>query len=143
MKTMIERALTTRGKDENIMEMVVFPYNEDELKARFQVEDLKDLGFVDRPESKMSVPSFNYVIREADARAAKIEDSINGVVRFLMDKLAENPEWRGTSEEIPMNFQDGTVWNWCMKEDYKHPDEKVKVWYHKTSLTVFYGEKKQ
>lgn len=28
-----------------------------------------------------------------------------------------------------------------MKEDYHHPDEKVKVWYYGRELKVFYGEK--
>ena len=52
MKTAIERPVVTCGKDENIMSMVVFPCNEEDLKERFQVSDLvKELKFVDVPES--------------------------------------------------------------------------------------------
>lgn len=67
MKDMIERALSTRDKDENIMGMVTFPCNEEEVLQRFQVDDLKELYFVDRPDSRMSVARFNHIIREADA----------------------------------------------------------------------------
>ena len=56
MKTAIERPVITCGKDENIMSMVVFPCNEEDLKERFQVSDLvKELKFVDVPESKVSI----------------------------------------------------------------------------------------
>ena len=47
MKDMIERALSTRDKDENIMGMVTFPCNEEEVLQRFQVDDLKELYFAD------------------------------------------------------------------------------------------------
>lgn len=59
MKDMIERALSTRDKDENIMGMVTFPCNKEEVLQRFQVDDLKELYFVDRPDSRMSVARFN------------------------------------------------------------------------------------
>lgn len=143
MKTMIERAVSTRGKDENIMDMVVFPYNEDEMRERFKVDDLKELYFVDRPDGKMSIPNFNHVITDADTRANKIENSINAAIVFLMEKMKEHPEWLGQSESIPLNYQDAIVWNYCMKDDYMPPDEKAKVWYYKGELTVFYGEKKK
>ena len=45
MKDMIERALSTRDKDENIMGMVTFPCNKEEVLQRFQVDDLKELYF--------------------------------------------------------------------------------------------------
>lgn len=91
MKDMIERALSTRDKDENIMGMVTFPCNEEEILQRFQVDDLKELYFVDRPDSRMSVARFNHIIREADARAEKINSMIGTAVCFLMDKLDQNP----------------------------------------------------
>lgn len=143
MKDMIERCLGTREKDENIVSMVVFPYNEEEVLEQFGVEDPKELYFVDKPESKMSVAKFNYIIKEAEARAAKITEQINSCVRFLQLKMEENPEWKGTSDTVPLNFEDTIVWSWCMKEDYRHPDEKVKVWYFKGELNVFYGEKNE
>ena len=64
-------------------------------------------------------------------------------MRYLEERLLENPQWRGKSEEIPLNFADSMVWNWCMKDDYRHPNEKVKVWYYRGALTVFYGEQKE
>lgn len=123
--------------------MVTFPYNEEEVLERFGVESTKDLYFVDRPESKLSIAKFNYVIREAEARGQKIESTINAAVNFLKQKMKENKEWKGTSENIPLSYDDCIVWKYCMKEDYKHPDEKVKVWLHAHELNVFYGEKKK
>lgn len=90
----------------------------------------------------MSVARFNHIIREADARAEKINSMIGTAVCFLMDKLDQNPEWRGSSESVPLNFEDATVWNWCMKDDYQPVDEKTKVWFSRGSLTVYYGEQK-
>lgn len=144
MKTAIERPVITCGKDENIMSMVVFPCNEEDLKERFQVSDLvKELKFVDVPESKVSIPRFNGLVLDSPSRGAKLEEQINAAVRYLEERLLENPQWRGKSEEIPLNFADSMVWNWCMKDDYRHPNEKVKVWYYRGALTVFYGEQKE
>lgn len=144
MKTAIERPVTTCGKDENIMSMVVFPCNEENLKERFQVSDLaKELKFVDVPESKVSIPRFNGLVLDSPSRGAKLEEQINAAVRYLEERLLENPQWRGKSEEIPLNFADSMVWNWCMKDDYRHPNEKVKVWYYRGALTVFFGEQKE
>lgn len=144
MKTTIERPVTTCGKDENIMSMVVFPCNEEDLKERFQVSDLaRELKFVDVPESKVAIPRFNGLVLDSPSRGAKLEEQINAAVRYLEERLLENPQWRGKSEEIPLNFADSMVWNWCMKDDYRHPNEKVKVWYYRGALTVFYGEQKE
>ena len=144
MKTAIERPVTTCGKDENIMSMVLFPCNEEDLKERFQVSDLaKELKFVDVPESKVSIPRFNGLVLDSPSRGAKLEEQINAAVRYLEERLLENPQWRGKSEEIPLNFADSMVWNWCMKDDYRHPNEKVKVWYYRGALTVFFGEQKE
>ncbi len=144
MKTAIERPVATCGKDENIMSMVVFPCNEEDLKERFQVSDLvKELKFVDVPESKVSIPRFNGLMLDSPSRGAKLEEQINAAVRYLEERLLENPQWRGKSEEIPLNFADSMVWNWFMKDDYRHPNEKVKVWYYRGALTVFYGEQKE
>lgn len=144
MKTAIERPVVTCGKDENIMSMVVFPCNEEDLKERFQVSDLvKELKFVDVPESKVSIPRFNGLVLDSPSRGAKLEEQINAAVRYLEERLLENPQWRGKSEEIPLNFADSMVWNWCMKDDYRHPNEKVKVWYYRGALTVFCGEQKE
>lgn len=142
MENLVERCLGTRGKDENTTGMVTFPCNEEELLEQFGVEDTKDLYFVDRPESKMSVSQFNYIMREAEARAAKIESQIDASVKFLQLRMEENPEWKGTSDVVPLSFEDQIVWNWCMKKDYQHPEEKVKVWCYSGELNVFYGEKK-
>lgn len=141
MKEMVERCLVTVGKDENQTGMVVFPYNEEDVLERFGVETTKELKFVDHPESKVSVAQFNYIIGESEARSAKIEEQINASVRFLINRLKENPEWKGTQDTVPLGYEDAIIWNWCMKEDYHHPDEKVKVWYYGRELKVFYGEK--
>ena len=94
MKTAIERPVTTCGKDENIMSMVVFPCNEEDLKERFQVSDLaKELKFVDVPESKVSIPRFNGLVLDSPSRGAKLEEQINAAVRYLEERLLENPQW--------------------------------------------------
>lgn len=142
MKDYVERCVGTRGKNENTVSMIIFPCNEEDLLDEFEVENVKDLYFADRPESKMSVVQFNYIMNEAEERASKLEKQIDASVRFLELRMMHNRGWKGTSDTIPLTFEDGIVWNWCMKEDYQHPDEKVKVWYHKGELTVFYGEKK-
>lgn len=61
----VERGLTTVGKEENICSMVVFPYNEDDVKEQFQVEDVDELRFMDNPDSRLSVGRFNDIMREA------------------------------------------------------------------------------
>lgn len=142
MENLVERCLGTRGKDENITGMVVFPCNIEEILEQFCVESTEELYFVDRPESKMSIQQFNYIMNEAEARAVKIESQIDATVKFLQLRMEENPEWKGTSDVIPLSFEDQIVWNWCMKKDYQHPEEKVKVWCYSGELNVFYGEKK-
>lgn len=102
MKEMVERCLVTVGKDENQTGMVVFPYNEEDVLERFGVETTKELKFVDHPESKVSVAQFNYIIGESEARSAKIEEQINASVRFLINRLKENPEWKGTQDTVPL-----------------------------------------
>ena len=38
MKTKVERLVTAIGEDENISQIVIFLYNEDEILKQFQVE---------------------------------------------------------------------------------------------------------
>lgn len=142
MEFSIERYVATKGRDENIIDSVVFPCNTEDLQERFKVDDVAELQFIDNRDERMSVKQFNYIMRDAEARAAKIEDEINAVVKFLLQKLERNPEYKGISDNLALSYEDNVVWDYCMKKDYKHPDEKVKVWSYKNSLTVFYGEKK-
>lgn len=138
----IERNLVTVGKEENISGMVTFPYNEDELLERFQVKDAGDLKFLDRPESKMTVSTFNYIMRDAEDRMSKIEGQIDVVVKFLKDKMKKNKDagWKKISDTVPLNFQDSVVWQWCMKDTYVPKDKLTKVWRHGNELTVLYGD---
>ena len=106
MKTTIERPVTTCGKDENIMSMVVFPCNEEDLKERFQVSDLaRELKFVDVPESKVSIPRFNGLVLDSPSRGAKLEEQINAAVRYLEERTpaGKSPvarQVRGNSAEF-------------------------------------------
>lgn len=137
----VERGLTTVGKEENICSMVVFPYNEDDVKEQFQVEDVDELRFMDNPDSRLSVGRFNDIMREAEDRMEKLSGEIDHTVTFLKKKMAANQDkkWKGISDTIPLNFEDSLVWHWCMKRDYKHRDEMVKVWKYGNDLTVLYG----
>ena len=137
-----ERAVATRGRDENIVQMVTFPCNENHLREVFQVEDIKDLCLTEHPEAELSILSFNHAIREADARAAKIESSIEAAVSFLQERMIENSEWVSGAETIPLNLQDEIVWKWCMKDIYRHLDRNVSVWSYKGGITVCYARKK-
>lgn len=137
----VERGLVTRGREENISALVVFPYNAEDLMETFQVEDVNELAFLDNPGSKLSVERFNYIIREADDRIEKLDGQITAVVKFLKAKMKKNKEkeWKKISEDIPLSFEDSIVWYWCMKDHYQHKDELVKVWKHGNELTVLYG----
>lgn len=81
--------------------MVTFLCSKEEVLQRFQVDDLKELYFVDQPDSCMSVAWFNHIVREADACAEKINSMIGTAVCFLMDELDQNSEWRGSSKGVP------------------------------------------
>ncbi|MBQ9887263.1 MAG: hypothetical protein IJM37_10480 [Lachnospiraceae bacterium] len=142
MKFNIERVVETKGLDENHISRVVFPCNLEELVAEMQVNTADDLVFVDKDADRYSVKQFNYIMRDADARAQKIIEEINATVRFLQQRMEKNPNYKGTSDNLALSQDDLVVWNYCMKDDYKHPDEKVAVWAYRGSLTVFYGEKK-
>ena len=94
----VKRLVTTTGRDENIMETVMFPYNEDEIATWFHVNKLEELQFAGGSASDLTVPEFNQVMQEADGRIQKIESNINAAVRFLEAKLRENPEQKKVSE---------------------------------------------
>lgn len=142
MEFYVKRVVGTKGRDENIIQEVVFPCNIEDLYERFGVNDAADLILMDDRYEKCSVKQFNYIMRDADARAAKIEDEINAVVRFLQKRMEKNPQYKGVSDVLALSLEDATIWNSCMKNDYRHPDEKVCVWAQRGNLTVFYGEKK-
>ena len=88
----VKRLVTTKGRDENIVEMVTFPCNEDEIATWFHVNELDELQFAGGSASDLTVPEFNQVMQEADGRIQKIESNINAAVRFLEAKLRDNPE---------------------------------------------------
>ena len=88
----VKRLVTTTGRDENIMETVMFPYNEDEIATWFHVNKLDELRFADGMAPYLTVSEFNQAMREADGRMQKIESMIDAVVRFLEAKLRDNPE---------------------------------------------------
>ena len=142
MSELVERLVTTIGREENIMETVVFPYNEDDMKERFQVQDLHELYFADNPGGKMSVVAFNAIISQSDDRIEKIKDQIEATVKFLKKQMSKHPGWKGTSETFALSFEDSIIWRYFMKDQYKHEDEKVKVWKYSNDLTVYYGEQK-
>lgn len=143
MAELVERLVTTIGKEDNIMESVVFPYNEDDMKERFKVEDLHELYFADNPGGRMSVIAFNAIISQSDDRVQKITDQIEATVKFLKKQMLKHSTWRGISEIFVLSFEDSIIWRYCMKDQYKHKDKKVKVWVYNNNLTVYYGEQKE
>lgn len=143
MAELVERLVTTIGKEDNIMESVVFPYNEDDMKERFKVEDLHELYFADNPGGRMSVIAFNAIISQSDDRVQKITDQIEATVKFLKKQMLKHSTWRGISEIFVLSFEDSIIWRYFMKDQYKHKDKKVKVWVYNNNLTVYYGEQKE
>lgn len=135
----VVRTLRTIGREEDIFGDILFPYNEDEVLAKFQVEDVNELKFADNVGSRVTVKSFHRVISEAPDRVAKMEAMIEATVKYLK-KRVEEKKYKGLVEELPLSFEDGMVWSWCMKDDYKHKDSKVKVRRKKFNLSVYYGE---
>lgn len=71
----VKRLVTTKGRDENIVETVAFPCNEDEIATWFHVNELDELQFAGGSASDLTVPEFNQVMREADGRIQKIESN--------------------------------------------------------------------
>ena len=137
----VERSLTTKGKEENITGVVTFPYNEDDVKERFDVKDMKELYFTDKPEGKLSVKQFNYIMCEAEDRVEKLKSQVDSVVVFLKKRITvkkvDGKDKKGVSDVIPLSFEDSVVWKYCMP-DYKHKDENVKVWRYRNDLTILY-----
>ncbi len=137
----VERSLTTKGKEENITGVVTFPYNEDDVKERFDVKDMKELYFTDKPEGKLSVKQFNYIMCEAEDRVEKLKSQVDSVVDFLKKRITvkkvDGKDKKGVSDVIPLSFEDSVVWKYCMP-DYKHKDENVKVWRYRNDLTILY-----
>ena len=145
MECHVERIVTTRGKEENLAGMITFPCNEDDLKERFEVEGLKGLYFADKPDGKLSVKQFNYIMRDAEGKIEKLESQIDAAVKFVEKKMKANQKeggnWKGISESVPLTFEDSVVWKYCM-QDYKHKKPHVKVWMYRGELTVLYGRDK-
>ena len=106
----VKRLVTTKGRDENIVETVAFPCNEDEIATWFHVNELDELQFAGGSASDLTVPEFNQVMREADGRIQKIESNIDAAVRFLEAKLRDNPEQKKVSEMVWLGFEDAAVW---------------------------------
>lgn len=138
----IVRTLRTVGREEDIYRDVVFPLNEEDILKYFEVKELNELRFADHVDGKVSVSNFNRIIREAPDRAAKIADQIEVTVKYLKKRMAANQDknYKGLVEQLPLTFEDGMVWSWCMKEHYKHKDEKVHVRRSKYDLSVYYGD---
>ena len=109
----VKRLVTTKGRDENIVETVAFPCNEDEIATWFHVNELDELQFAGGSASDLTVPEFNQVMREADGRIQKIESNIEADVRFLEAKLRDNPEQKKVSEMVWLGFEDAAVWEFC------------------------------
>lgn len=138
----VVRTLQTVGREENIYREVVFPLNEDDILKYFEVEDINELRFADHVDGKVSVANFNRIIRESADRSSKIEDQIEVVVKYLKKRMEanKNKNYKGLVEVLPLTFEDGMVWSWCMKDSYRHKDEKVHVRRQKFDLSVYYGD---
>ena len=138
MKDMIERALSTRDKDENIMGMVTFPCNEEAVLQRFQVDDLKELYFADGMATYLTVPEFNQAMQDADGRMQKIGSAIDATVRFLETKKQDGTKQKAVSEMVWLGFEDAAVWEFCMQDSYRPADEHVELSFSGMLLQVTY-----
>ena len=134
----VKRLVTTKGRDENIVETVAFPCNEDEIATWFHVNELDELQFAGGSASDLTVPEFNQVMREADGRIQKIESNIAAAVRFLEAKLRDNPEQKKVSEMVWLGFEDAAVWEFCMQDSYRPADEHIELSFSGILLQVTY-----
>lgn len=134
----VKRLVTTTGRDENIMETVMFPYNEDEIATWFHVNKLNELRFADGMAPYLTVSEFNQAMREADGRMQKIESMIDAVVRFLEAKLRDNPEQKKISEMVWLGFEDAAVWEFCMQDKYRPKGRHIELSYSGMLLQVTY-----
>lgn len=139
MAYVVERMISTGGREENVSLMVTFPCGEEALIEKFEVKDLKTLYFTDFPDSKMSVESFDRIMFQAEDRGEKLKSQIEAVVKFLKKQIKAHPDWKGCRDEIRLSFEDSIIWYQCMKNDYKHKDEHVKVWAHGRDLSIAYN----
>ena len=134
----VKRLVKTKGRDENMMEMVIFPYNEDEIASLFHVNELDELQFADDAVSQLTVPEFNQAMREADGRIQKIESMIDATVRFLEMKRRDNPKQKTVSEMVWLSFEDAAIWEFCMQDSYRPADEHVELSFSGMLLKVSY-----
>lgn len=134
----VKRLVTTTGRDENIMETVMFPYNEDEIATWFHVNKLDELRFADGMASYLTVSEFNQAMREADGRMQKIESMIDAAMHFLEAKLRDNPEQKKVSEMVWLGFEDAAVWEFCMQDKYRPRDRHIELSYSGMLLQVTY-----
>lgn len=134
----VKRLVKTKGRDENMMEMVIFPYNEDEIASWFHVNELDELQFADDAVSQLTVPEFNQAMREADGRIQKIESMIDATVRFLEMKRRDNPKQKTVSEMVWLSFEDAAIWEFCMQDSYRPADEHVELSFSGMLLQVTY-----
>ena len=100
----VKRLVTTKGRDENIVETVAFPCNEDEIATWFHVNELDELQFAGGSASDLTVPEFNQVMREADGRIQKIEsniDAASGNRKAAGDRQDKEKARRGAQDPVP------------------------------------------
>ena len=138
METQVARMVTTMGRDENIAEMVTFPFNEDEIASWFHVNDLDELRFTDRKAPYLTVPEFNQAMRDAEKWMQEIQDLIDAGVRFLKAKLQDEPEKKGASKIVCLGFEEAAVWEFCMQDKYRPKDRHIELSYSGMLLQVTY-----
>ena len=134
----VKRLVTTTGRDENIMETVMFPYNEDEIATWFHVNKLEELRFADGMAPYLTVSEFNQAMRDAEKWMQEIQDLIDAGVRFLKAKLQDEPEKKGASKIVCLGFEEAAVWEFCMQDKYRPRDRHIELSYSGMLLQVTY-----
>lgn len=134
----VKRLVTTTGRDENIMETVMFPYNEDEIATWFHVNKLDELRFADGMAPYLTVSEFNQAMRDAEKWMQEIQDLIDAGVRFLKAKLQDEPEKKGASKIVCLGFEEAAVWEFCMQDKYRPRDRHIELSYSGMLLQVTY-----
>ena len=134
----VKRLVTTTGRDENIMETVMFPYNEDEIATWFHVNKLDELRFADGMAPYLTVSEFNQAMQDAEKWMQEIQDLIDAGVRFLKAKLQDEPEKKGASKIVCLGFEEAAVWEFCMQDKYRPRDRHIELSYSGMLLQVTY-----
>lgn len=124
----VERFVETVGKEENVVSLVVFPCNEDDLKVQFQVEDINDLRFATcESDSWIPLSEFNRILLQSEKIFKDIDDRVKDEIKSLKGNLEKNPGLKETIGTVELSIEEVICWDYCIRNYYMGRYENVLV----------------